>query len=456
VFAAGSGRGAESLPTFRIRSVLELKGEVRLKNQGAVPERRNGKQLVARTAPVQSTTTLDYDEQYQREHGLDDRCLQYFHEAKTDIQVDSHVTKTELRETCREIVKQASPAGIISASPAQPLFAAERDLVEGSLTTMYLDELLTDEQVTIGDKWNVDPSVVAKLLNLDGVHDGKLTVCLIESDKEQAQLAIEGRLNGSVRQVATELVIEGKAILDRRAGFISWLAIQTKETREIGEAEPGFQVTASLRVLRAPAESMTHGRTLQEALEDIPNWETAGVLQFQSDRGFYRFLGDRRWMTYRDNGEEATLRFIVGNRRVAQCTVNNLIDFEPGRQLSLEGFQTDVRQMIRKDGHTILEASERLSNTDHRLLRVVVGGNTEGVPIRWVYYHVSNDTGRRLTLTFTLDEASLETFDGQDQQIASSLELLAWPTKLNPDELRKEQSVETTESAQSTSGTTTR
>jgi len=425
-------------PTFRIRSVLELQGEVRLKNQGPGVERRNGKQLVARTAGVQSTATLDYDEQVQRDPILGDTCVQYFHEASTEIKVDTHVTKTQLRDSCREIVKHSAPTGMISASPAQPLFAAERDLVEGSLNTMYLDELLTDDQVGIGDKWNVDSAAVARLLNLDAVHDGNLTVCLVESNKEQAQLTIDGRVNGSVRNVATEMVVEGKAVLDRRGGFVSWLALQTQETREIGEAEPGFEITAKLRIIRAAADAMSHGRTVDDAMRDIPSWESAAMLQFQSDRGFYRFLADRRWTTYRDNGEEATLRFIVGNRRVAQCNIANLIDYEPGRQLSLEGFQADVQRWIDTAGHEILEASERLSSTKHRLLRVVVGGTTEGVPIRWIYYHVSNDEGRRLSMTFTLDESSQETFGDQDQQLAGTIELLAWPSKLNPEELREE------------------
>jgi hypothetical protein len=336
------------------------------------------------------------------------------------------------------------------------MFAAERDLVEGSLTTMYLDALLTDQQVSIGDKWNVDSEAVAKLFNLDAIHEGKITVCLVELDKEKAQLAIEGKVSGSVRNVATEMVIDGKGTLDRRDGYVSWLAIQTEETREIGEAEPGFKITATIRVLRAPIEVMTHGRTLQEALQDIPSWESAGMLQFQSDHGFYRFLADRRWTTYRDNGEEATLRFIVGNRRVAQCNIANLVDFEPGRQLSMAGFQSDLREVTSRAGHEILEASERLSNTKHRLLRVVVSGSVDGVPVRWIYYHVSNDTGRRLSMTFVFDEASLETFAEQDQQLASTIELLTWPSKLNPAELKEGTSAVDAESAKATGKSTTR
>ncbi len=441
---------------FRVRSVLDLQGEVRLKNQEHSIERKNGKQLIARTAPVRSTSTLDYDEQYVLGDVQGDSCLQYFHEAKTEVNVDGHVTKTELRESCREIVKHSAASGMVSVAPSQPMFAAERDMVEGSLTTMYLDALLTEDQVAIGDKWNVNTEAAAKLLNIDAIHEGKLTVCLVDLDKDNAQLAIEGRIIGSVRNVATEMVIEGKGTLDRRGGYVSWLALQTEETREIGEAEPGFKVTATLRVLRAPIEVMSHGRTVNEALQDIPSWESAGILQFQSDHGFYRFLADRRWTTYRDNGEEATLRFIVGNRRVAQCNIANLVDFEAGRQLSMEGFQSDLRQVTSRAGHEILEASERLSSSKHRMLRVVVSGSVDGVPVRWIYYHVSNDTGRRLSMTFVFDETSLETFAEQDQQLAGTIELLSWPSKLNPDELKEGASKVDAESAQSSGKSTTR
>jgi hypothetical protein len=160
-------------------------------------------------------------------------------------------------------------------------------------------------------------------------------------------------------------------------------------------------------------------------------------LQFQSDLGFYRFLADRRWSTYRDNGEEATLRFIVKNRMVAQCNVNNLVDMEPGSQLSLEGYQADIRRLMASTGGEIFEVSEKLTSTSHRMLRIVAAGSVAGVPIRWVHYHLSNDQGRRLAMAFTFDEDSLEGFGDQDMQIVNSLELMAWPSKLDPNALEE-------------------
>ncbi|MFN9987828.1 MAG: hypothetical protein ACK52S_19935 [Pirellula sp.] len=432
------GTAGSSLETYRIRSVLELTGEVRLKAQGAVANRKNGKQIVARTAKVTSTSTLDYDEQYRLGVGdTESAGAQYYHEATSEITVDQHTTKTVLREPCREIVKLGTASGLVTAAPANPLFAAERDLIEGSLTTMYLDQLLTDQEVAIADKWTVDDAMACRLLNLDAIHQGKLTVCLVDMDKEKAQLELKAELTASVRDVATELVIDGKAVMDRQSGYISWLAMQIDETREIGEAEPGFKIQAQLRVLRAPIESMTSNRGLTEVLRDVPSVEAASLLQFQSDLGFYRFLADRRWSTYRDNGEEATLRFIVKNRLVAQCNVNNLVDMEAGSQLSLEGYQADIQRLMVNTGGEILEASEKLTSTMHRMLRIVAAGSVEGVPIRWVHYHLSNDQGRRLAMAFTFDEESLDVFSDQDMQIVNSLELMAWPSKLDPKALEE-------------------
>ena len=68
-------------------------------------------------------------------------------------------------------------------------------------------------------------------------------------------------------------------------------------------------------------------------------------------------------------------------------------------------------------------------------------GSVDGIPLRWIHYHISNDTGRRLALVFTTDESSLDVFANQDAQIIDSMELLEWPSKLDASSLES-QSVE--------------
>lgn len=422
----------EATGLFRVRAVLEVNGEIRLKSQSTEALSKSGKALAAKTAPIKATSTVEFDEQFKTTaQWIGCRSYQHFHEANSEIQIDRHVTKTTLREHCRDIVRLGTNEGLVTACTDNPLFAAERDLIEGPINTMFLDQLLPETEVNIADKWTIDNDVACRLLNMDAIHDGKLVVCLVDTNKEKAQLEINGNISASVRQVPTTITIEGKAQLDRKSGTISWLAMNLNETREISEAEPGFQVVAQLKILRSTIESMTSGLTLDNVASQIGNLDSASLLQFQSDQGYYRFVANRKWSTYRDNGEEATLRYIVNNRVVTQCNVTNMIDYEPGRQLSLEGFQADVRISVGKTLVEIVESSERLSSNNLRLLRVVSRGSVQGVDIQWIHYHISNDTGRRVVLTFTLNEANTEIFAEEDAQLAGSFELINWPTSLD-------------------------
>jgi hypothetical protein len=422
--------------SFRVRSIIELNGEVHLKAQNDSATQIDGKPSIARRAPVESKSILDFDQQYVL--GDDDpstRGYMYFHEAHSKITIDRHTTETVLRDNCKEIVKLSTGRGIHPAGLNQPLFAAERELVNGAIDSMYLDQILTDKEVAIADKWIVDRVSAARLLHLDAILEGDLTVCLVDSDNDKAHLEVSGKVQAISGDVPTELRIKGKAVMDRKGGFVSWLAVQIDETRQIGEAKPGFEVSAQVKVLRAPIESMSSGRSLAQVWSEIPSPASAEFLQFQSDLGFYRFLADSRWSTYRDNGEEATLRYILNNRRVAQCNITNLVDFEPGQQLALEAYQADLERLASRTGRDILEATEQLTASQHRMLRVTMSGSIEGIPLRWIHYHISNDLGRRLALVFTTDESSLEIFSQQDSQIIDSLELLEWPKKLDANSL---------------------
>jgi hypothetical protein len=428
---AGAGlTGSQGL--FRVRAVLEVNGEIRLKSQLSETTVRNGKTIAAKSVPIKATSTIDFDEHFETERNFS-RCrsYQHFHEANSEIQIDRHVTKTTLREQCRDIVRLGTDQGILTTCPDNPIFAAERDLIDGPINTMFMEELLTDSEVNIADKWSLSSEAACRLLNLDAIHDGKLIVCLVDADSKIAQLEISGSVSASVRQVPTSIQVEGKAQLDRKSGTISWLAVNLDETREISEAEPGFHVIAQVKILRAPIEAMTSGLTLDKVASRIGNVEYASLLQFQSDQGYYRFLASRKWSTYRDNGEEATLRYVVNNRVVSQCNVINMIDFEPGRQLSLDGFLADVKKALGDSLQEVVESSERLSSNKLRLLKVVSRGGINGVDIRWIHYHISNDSGRRVVLTFTLDEANMEAFAEEDAQLSGSFELINWPTKLD-------------------------
>jgi hypothetical protein len=133
---------------------------------------------------------------------------------------------------------------------------------------------------------------------------------------------------------------------------------------------------------------------------------------------------DRRWRMMSDLPGTAMMRMIENDRSVAQCDFRGLVALEPGTQWTLEAFQADVRRTLGEQLSDLIEADERLTASGLRVLRVTAGGAVQGVPIQWVVLHFSDDTGRRVLATFTMEGQNVEAFAGSDTQLASTLRLV--------------------------------
>ncbi len=123
---------------------------------------------------------------------------------------------------------------------------------------------------------------------------------------------------------------------------------------------------------------------------------------------------------------------IKQNKIVAQCNITNLIDTEPGKQLTLEGYQADIRQALGESFGQFLESSESLTESGLRMVRIASSGEVEQVPVQWINVHFSNDEGRHVSLVFSMDAANAEIFGAADSQIAGAFEFQAIPKAENP------------------------
>ncbi len=161
--------------------------------------------------------------------------------------------------------------------------------------------------------------------------------------------------------------------------------------------------------LRAIAQSNDDGRWL---------------VRIASVPGRYQMLADRRWKTIVDTGEESILRLVEKNDVVAQCNITRLPKLTSGTQLTLDAMQDDIKRSLDKNLDQLLEASEKKNSGGMRVLRVVAVGKSSDVPVRWVYAHISDDSGRRISMVFTMSGEASEGFGMADEQMLSSLELL--------------------------------
>lgn len=220
---------------FRVRTVIKTHGEVRLKSQIADATSRNGKPSSAKTVPMQATTNLDYEEDVLLSTPLSEsKAYLRVAQAGSEVQVDRHITKTKLRDTCLDIVRLCNDQGLSTACLDNPLFAAERDLLEPPINSMFLDKITTKTKVKISDKWQMDEEAACRLLGLDAILEGEITVCLVDANDSTAQLDLKGTVSGSIRQVGTTIVLDAKAQVDRKTHSVTWFAANLEETRHRG------------------------------------------------------------------------------------------------------------------------------------------------------------------------------------------------------------------------------
>ncbi len=426
--SATSPDKSKSTQTVRVRSVVELSGEVRLSNS----PKSSTKQT--KNVTVESRSTLDFEEQFRLTADREKRSssIRHFNEASAESLIAKQNASTALRNECRAVYSTFVDGVPRTNCLESPLTNNERDLVQGVIATMYIDQLLPGTPVKIGQSWDLPEDAIKALFQLDSVQESKVTVRLTEADEKKAQLEINGQVAGAARGVPTQISMNGKAQVDRTAVMVSWLAVVIDETREIGNAEPGFKITARVRILRAPLEKLTAGETLEEIESKVADLDSLQMSEFQSSDGGFRFLAERYWSIMSENQLETVMRLIKQNKIVAQCNITNLIDTEPGKQLTLEGYQADIRQALGESFGQFLESGESLTESGLRMVRIASSGEVEQVPVQWINVHLSNDEGRHVSLAFSMDAANAEIFAAADSQIAGAFEFQAIPKAETP------------------------
>ena len=201
---------------------------------------------------------------------------------------------------------------------------------------------------------------------------------------------------------------------------------------------PGFEVTARIRCARQLIEqSDALPKDIAAQLQQKP---TAGdlLIEFVSDDDLnYQAALDRRWHLVQQHKSTARFRLVDDGDLLTTCKVDRLNRTPAKQQLSLEGFQMDVRAALDKNCKDILSASETINPQGIRILRVVAAGDVAKTPIRWIYYHLSDDDGQRLSVVFT-HEASMESrIEGIDESLTSSIKMLPRDTDTDEQAKRK-------------------
>lgn len=412
---------AKSVPgeISQYRAAIEVKGEVKLDTAGAKTSR----------LPLVVNGTFLYDEKLLTDQDSPRlrRAVRYYHEAKADIKIGEGVLQSSLDQDKRLIAARADKDGLLLFSPLGPLTRDELDLIEIQGQSLFWDALLPSRSVALGGTWKVDPERFALLLGWDAATQCDVTGTLTSVEQAAAAIDLAGSLTGAVNGVVAEIQLKAKCQFDLARKRVTWFAVSLKEVRAGGHAEPGFEVIARIRIVAAP---VPESPSLDEkALDGLPLDPNAGAtaLSFQAEKSHFRLIHERHWRTIVERHNLSVFRLIDRGELIAQCNISELPAAEPGKGLTLEAFQADVQRSLGQQFQQVTEATQSTSGDGKTILRLVVSGTANEIPIQWIYYHLANDQGRRAALAFTLEAKYLERFADADRLMVETFEFTPRP-----------------------------
>ncbi len=401
---------------FRVKTVVEVAGSLTIASKTGESS----------AIPMSVDAEMFYDE---RGLAADGDSVRHYWNAKVDFKVDGNERTTRLRKDRNLITLSGESFLDRYASGYGPLTREELELLDvpGSAfppEQLLPGEALADEPIQKESSWKINATTAAQLLRIEKLTKGDLIAEISSINDEEVKVSISGSIEGQVEGVATRIEVVGNYLFDREARIVKWLALALKEKREVGFSAPGFEVTTRIRTARQAIDSSQV--VSKNALKNVPLRRTAGdqLLGFVANDNLYRMVHDRRWHLISARESTTQMRMVDSGDLLATCKIDLLNRSVPGKQVRLEAFRDDVQSALAKNCKQIVSASQKVNGQGVRIMRVEADGAVAETPIRWIYYHLSDDSGQRLSFIFTLEASQMDRFSGIDEAITSSVAFL--------------------------------
>ena len=357
------------------------------------------------------------------------RWARYYQTAVAKITLAEQPVEQGLREDRRLFAINNEPTAAVLFSPMGPLTREELELVDIPFGTTQLARLLPKGKVAtgVGSSWKLADSDVSALLCLDNVSQHDLSVTFNEITGGEAKATLTGKVQGAVAGVSTELEITANFNYTLAQQQVTWLSATLQEDRAIGHAQPGYSAETKLKVIVETAESPVE--VSDKSLGELPTVASIGttLIDFQSIEANFTLAHDRRWRTMADSKDLAIMRMVDKGDLIAQCNISRQPPLPKGSQLTLEGFQAEIRKNLGKTFGQFVEAGQSVNDRGQRVLRVLITGMASELPIQWTYYHISDEAGNRAVIVVTLESSLVEKYPALDTQLLAGFNFTGVP-----------------------------
>ena len=398
-----------------VNIVLEASGDVLVKSDtGEKPNREE----------VGISYRRDYEEKTLQLPTPTEKTLRgvrYYREASVTGKKGSVELNPTLRPESRLVAVEIAGGKETLFSPAGPFNWDELELVATVGESLFLDQLLPEKPVKIGDQWSISNDTIALLLGLEEITSNSVQMALSEVTPEVARFELNGQVEGRLYGAGSQFSLKGKCRFDRRTGRIDWFAMRFKQSRDIGVVEDGYDATflVQTKITRLETSEKLSDAALAEL--SLKATDALTLIRYLHSRGGCQLTHDRSWFLVGATRDYDEFHRLDRGQDLGLCRISPEPQVDVAKLPNLEQFKEIVQKSLGERLGEFLELSQAETPAHLRILRVRAKGKDEEVPVRWFYYLVSDPEGREVTFSFRVEEKRLESFGRADEQLVHSL-----------------------------------
>ena len=405
--------------TDMVEVLLEMAGSTK-------PITPDGKEV---SGPVKVVAGFRYEERvlnFQTKEQLDLKSVREYSLAKAKMNFGESQQTPDLDSNHKIVVCEVTNKGTELFSPQGPLKSEQLLLIEGiPVNTLSLELLLPPEPVKIGDSWKIPDSALQTFLNVDGVSQHTLEATLTSVVDDLAMIEIVGDSQGAYLGAFSEMTIQAKYQFDMRAQRVNWVGMLLEEKRSIGVVGPGLDIKARLQVKISPLDEP--GNLTDEYVKgfDLKKNDAVSQLRYEDGKGAWKFQHPRSWYMLPDEPNKTMLRMLDKGELVAQCNIVSMPKIDPKYPTQLKKFAADLAKGLEKNSVNMVSAEESVNFAGYSELRVILDGKVDGgIPLRWVYYLLTDKEGYQTVIVFVVEAEHLQQFGDSDDKILHSFRMI--------------------------------
>jgi len=388
--------------------------------------------------PLSASVALSYRERRLLGPGSEAeafRAVREYEQTQSSGDVDGHKSSSSLPDSLKLIVAQGRVEGVELFSLGGLMTSDELELIRSPADSLALIALLPPQPVELGAKWTARPWAFQMLTRLDAVVKGELTCTLASVENQVARVSVAGKIEGAALAQLSEITLSGSFDYDLNLRCISACDMTQVEKRSGGVANPAFDLTARIRLLRRPAP--TPGRLEDAKLVEAaaaPTRPAALRLRFTSPWSI-GIEHPRYWYPTHLQEKVAIFRLIEEGNLIAQCNLTPLPPARPGEHLSEADFLRDIHQSYGPQLKSISPGEVIPAQDGRYIYRVQAKGSEAAdaaVGATWNFYLITDPSGRQASLTTIVSDDLLDELGNRDRELVDSLRFSAVPAGPSP------------------------